>query len=159
MSEEKNKTVMPSPMDYAQLRDYGLEYLKSISAAHWTDFSVHDPGVTIFEALSLALADLTYRSSAAMSDLLTRKGTTEVSLEGTLFPPQVILSQAPTTIADYRKLVLENIPHVRNVWFEKQTRSAVVLDAMKRQVVRTVDVEGFYDVRLELDDPELAIRD
>ena len=151
MSEEKNHMVKPSPMDYAQLRAYGLEYLKSISSERWTDFSIHDPGVTIFEALALALADLAYRSSASMSDLLTRKGGTTVSLEGTLFPPQEILSQAPTTIADYRKLVLECIPHVRNVWFKTNKRSMYVLDASGKSTLRSLAVSGYYDVRLELD--------
>ena len=159
MSEEKKILGIPDPIDYAQLREYGLEYIKSICSARWTDFSVHDPGVTIFEALSLALADLTYRSSAAMSDLLTRSGGTSVSLEGTLFPPQKILAQAPTTIADYRKMVLENIPFVRNIWFEKKNRRVEIMNHAMTSIIKVIDVDGFYDVRLELDDPEKIIKD
>ena len=154
MSEEKKHMVKPAPMDYAQLRAYGLEYLKSMSSAYWTDFSIHDPGVTILEALSLALADLAYRSSASMSDLLTRKGNSAVSLEGTLFPPQEILSQAPTTIADYRKLVLECIPHVRNVWFRPGTRNVDVRNGNGDKTIRSVNVQGYYNVCLELDSKE-----
>ena len=151
MTEDKNIPKTPSPMDYDGLRDYGLEYIRKVGSRYWTDLHVHDPGVTILEALTLAVNDLSYRSSANMADLLTRKGSRHVSLEGTMFPAEVILANAPTTPDDYRKLVLENIPGVRNVWFIPVTRSVDVPYIPRRLKEDTIQVGGYYNVTVELE--------
>ena len=152
MEEDKNIAKTPSPMDYQGLRDYGLEYIRKIGSRHWTDFNVHDPGVTILEALTLAVNDLSYRSSARMADLLTRKGSSRVSLEGTMFPAEVILANAPTTGEDYRKLVLENIPGIRNVWFEPVEKTFDIPYVAKRLEPGTGRLKGCYHVLVELED-------
>lgn len=152
MTEDKNIPKTPSPSDYDGLRDYGLEYIRKVGSRYWTDFHVHDPGVTILEALTLAVNDLSYRSSASMADLLTRKGSRQVSLEGTMFPADIILANAPTTPDDYRKLVLENIPGVRNVWFTPVRKDVDVPHIPKRLEAGTVSVNGYYDVTVELED-------
>ena len=65
MEEDKNIAKTPSPKDYQGLRDYGLEYIRKIGSRHWTDFNVHDPGVTILEALTLGdLSEETIRQKA-----------------------------------------------------------------------------------------------
>lgn len=152
MDEDKKIAKTPSPMDYQGLRDYGLEYIRKIGSRYWTDFNVHDPGVTILEALTLAVNDLSYRSSARMADLLTRKGSGQVSLEGTMFPAEVILSNAPTTGEDYRKLVLENIPGIRNVWFEPMEKTFDVPYVAKRLEPGVGHLKGGYRVLVELED-------
>ena len=152
MDEDKKIAKTPSPMDYESLRDYGLEYIRKVGSRYWTDFNVHDPGVTILEALTLAVNDLSYRSSARMADLLTRKGSAQVSLEGTMFPAEVILSNAPTTGEDYRKLVLENIPGIRNVWFEPVEKTFDVPYVAKRLEPGVGHLKGCYRVLIELED-------
>ena len=157
MAEDKNITKTPSPMDYWALRDYGLDYIRKVASRNWTDLSVHDPGVTILEALTLAVSDLSYRSSASMADLLTRKGGRQVSLEGTMFPADVILANAPTTAEDYRKIMLENIPGIRNIWFVPVTRTVKVPRIPKRLAPGTVDVRGGYKVIVELENLSSSI--
>lgn len=159
MVEDNNINKTPSPMDYWALRDYGLDYIRRVASRNWTDFSVHDPGVTILEALTLAISDLSYRSSADMADLLTRKGGRQVSLEGTLFPAEVILSNAPTTAEDYRKVMLENIPGIRNIWFVPVNRTIEVPHIPKRLAPGTVDVRGGYKVIVELENLSSSIFD
>ena len=154
MTENKNITKTPPPMDYDALRDYGLEYIRKVGSRYWTDFDIHDPGVTILEALTLAVNDLSYRSSANMADLLTRKGGRNVSLEGTMFPAEVILANAPTTPDDYRKLVLENIPGVRNVWFTPAERDIDIPYIPKRLQADTISVGGYYNVTVELENSD-----
>lgn len=165
MTEDKHIPKTPAPMDYDSLRDYGLEYIRKVGSRFWTDYDIHDPGVTILEALTLAINDLSYRSSAPMADLLTRKGGKHVSLEGTMFPAEVILANAPTTQDDYRKLVLENIPGVRNVWFTTTKRDVNVPYIPKRLEAGTISVNGYYNITVELEDScqnredcEIAIR-
>ena len=153
MTEEKNiNSGMPGPLDYAQLLEYGLAYIRQAGTLHWTDFNAHDPGVTILEALTLALNDLSYRSSAAMADLLTRPGGVAPSLEGAMFPAEVILPNAPTTVDDYRKLILENIPGVRNVWLNMVHQTLRIPYIPNKVTSGSTILDGYYDVLVELED-------
>ena len=158
MSNEKNEVKLPDRLSYGQLRDFGLEYIRKIGSGRWTDFNVHDPGVTAIEALALAVTDLSYRSSFKMADLLTRKGAKGPAMEGTMFPACDILSQEPTTIEDYRKLILENVPGVRNVWFETAERTVIVKEK-RRETVKTIKARGYYNVFVELESEECLLDD
>ena len=149
--EKKNHTGLPGPMEYDQLLEYGLAYIRQIGSRSWTDFNAHDPGVTILEALTLALNDLSYRSSAAMADLLTRPGGKAPSLEGALFPAEVILPNAPTTPDDYRKLILENIPGVRNVWLREATRTLTIPHIPNKTTSSSTTLHGYYNILVELE--------
>ena len=144
MKEDKNIiSGLPGPMDYAQLLEYGLAYIRQAGNRLWTDFNAHDPGVTILEALTLALNDLSYRSSAAMADLLTRPGGKAPSLEGTMFPAERILPNAPTTTDDYRKLLLENIPGIRNVWFRDVHRRLEIPEIPNKITSKSTTLDGY----------------
>ena len=57
-------------MDYNLLRDEGIKYIQSIAGKLWTDYNVHDPGITILEVLCYALTDLGYRASYDIKDLI-----------------------------------------------------------------------------------------
>ena len=149
---------MSKELNYEQLRDFGLDYIRKIGSAKWTDFNVHDPGVTVMEALALAVADLSYRSSFKMADLLTRKGAKGPVMEGTMFPACEILAQEPTTVEDYRKLILENVPGVRNVWFETAERTVTVLEK-RRETYKTIRTGGYYNVFVELESEECLLDD
>ena len=152
MTEDKKYTAgLPDPMDYEKLLEYGLSYIRSIGASHWTDFNVHDPGVTTLEALTLALTDLSYRSSAAMADLMTRPGGKAPSLEGAMFPADEILPNAPTTVDDYRKLILENIPGVRNVWFQTAEQTIQIPKIPNKTTGESATLTGYYDILVELE--------
>lgn len=153
MIEDKNNGT-PSPMDFNALRDYGLEHIRQIGSHFWTDFGVHDPGVTILEALTLSINDLSYRSSARMADLMTRKGDDHVSMEGVMFPADIILPNAPTTEDDYRKIMLENIPGIRNIWFDEVKRTVEIPYIPKKILAGTAELRGYYNVRVELESLE-----
>ena len=53
----RNKT-RPLSQDYEQLRRLGLNYIEQFSREIWTDYNIHDPGITILEALMYAITDL-----------------------------------------------------------------------------------------------------
>lgn len=129
------------PLNYEGLKQYGLQYLKQITHGHWTDFSVSDPGVTFLEALCFALADLGYRTSLPIADLMTKAGENTPNLEGPLFPAHEILCGSPTTLEDYRKFILENIPGIRNVEIETCTKPSY----------NGTKVSGFYRLYLEME--------
>ncbi len=138
----KNNQGFPEYMDYHAMRKAGLEYVQKLSGKIWTDYNLHDPGVTILELLCYALADLGFRTSFKMPDLLTKSDNT--ASEASLIPPHEILSSAPITTEDYRKLILENVPGIKNVDFIKSN------DIIK-YANREIKLNGRYKVLLELD--------
>ncbi|MBS1744740.1 MAG: hypothetical protein JST21_01075 [Bacteroidetes bacterium] len=103
--------------DYEGLRNTGINYIQQFSGKLWTDYNIHDPGVTIFELLCYALTDLAYRTSFPVADLLTEAGNNAPNASD-FFTARKILTTYPITINDYRRLILDRIPGVRNVWLD-----------------------------------------
>ena len=149
-----NNIVIPDSLDYDGLRKYGLEYIRAMGGKIWTDFNAHDPGITILEAISFALADLSYRTSFPVGDLLTPAGSNTPALEGSLFPAQEIFKFNPYTKEDYRKLILENVPGVRNVHFETTTKDIQIHFSPYVDDWKKGAVEGYYKIIVELEGSE-----
>src|SRR6056297_1089334 len=117
-------------MDYNLLRDEGIKYIQSIAGKLWTDYNVHDPGITILEVLCYALTDLGYRASYDIKDLITPPPQlTDGSDSHDFFTAAEILPNAPVTANDYRKLMMDVVVEsddpdcsavgVKNAWIEK----------------------------------------
>lgn len=102
---------------YQELYLEGLELVQKLSHTNWTDYNEHDPGVTILENLSYTLSDLLSRSELPINDLLTEgKGSSLESGDNGFFIPSDILTTNPITTSDYRKLIIDAITNVKNVW-------------------------------------------
>ncbi len=120
---DKNQALLPA-QDYTFLRAQGLAYIQSLSGQIWTDHNDHDPGITILEILCYALTDLGYRTAFDIKDLLAAdSGVIDPPEVSGLFPAHEVLSIAPLTILDYRKLLLK-IEGVRNAWLDPMTDPA-----------------------------------
>ena len=65
----KNPTLEPD-QDYRLLRQAGMDYIESLGSQYWTDYNIHDPGITVLELLCYAITDLGYRTSFNIKDLL-----------------------------------------------------------------------------------------
>ncbi|MCI5224583.1 MAG: hypothetical protein D3924_18435, partial [Candidatus Electrothrix sp. AR4] len=50
----KKKKSDSDEFEFAGLRRQGLEYAQQFSGELWTDYNLHDPGVTILEQLCFA---------------------------------------------------------------------------------------------------------
>ena len=61
-------------LDHRQLYAIGLAHVQRLARRIWTDYNVHDPGITILELLCYALTDLGYRASFPVKDLLKNQG-------------------------------------------------------------------------------------
>ncbi len=151
MNAKDTHTSQPNPLDYDQLKAYGLEYIRSIANKQWTDFNLHDPGVTILEALCFSLTDLAYRTRFSMADLLTEENNNHPQLSGTLFPAHQILSHEPITADDYRKYLLETVPGIRNVWVDTAPQTVFIpeIGTIKEHVI---NIKGRYRFSIELED-------
>ena len=55
--------------NYALLRETGLKHIENLAHQIWTDYNVHDPGVTVLELLCYAITDLGYRTGFDIKDI------------------------------------------------------------------------------------------
>lgn len=118
-----NAPLTEKGMDFQWLREEGIKHLQRLSGAIWTDYNVHDPGVTILDQLCYALTDLSYRIDYDIDDLLTGKdGNTFESL----YSPAQILTTNPVTLLDIRKIIID-VPDVKNAWVELATETDPVI--------------------------------
>ncbi len=107
----KNKPKPPS-QDYEQLRQFGLKYIEQFSKDIWTDYNVHDPGITTMEILNYVITDLAYRTSLPMEDILARLTTDNIK---DFFTAREILPCNPVTFDDLRKKIID-VEGVENAW-------------------------------------------
>lgn len=102
---------------YEDLHLEGLEVLQKLSGAVWTDYNEHDPGVTLLENISYALTELIHKTELPIQDLLIQKEGEELrSGDNGLFVASDILTTDPITFNDYRKIWIDQITNVKNVW-------------------------------------------
>ena len=114
---KKNRSD-PDELDFDSLRKEAIGYVQDLCGETWTDYNLHDPGVTILEQICYGLTDLSYRSGFKVQDYLANK-TKEIDYERqALFSPQDILPSSPVTKADYEKMLYDAIPEIKNIWFE-----------------------------------------
>ncbi|MCA8927579.1 MAG: hypothetical protein KDC18_05865 [Alphaproteobacteria bacterium] len=106
------------PLDFQSLRLRGLDWLQRYAGERWTDYNVHDPGVTLLEALVYGLTDLAYRVDFATADLLTpRQDRLDLAALG-LLPPEQALPSRPATPEDWRAVILDADRSIDNAWVD-----------------------------------------
>ena len=144
-------------LTYNQKRAKGLELIESYSRHVWTDYNVHDPGITILEYICYALSDLDTRTSLNIEDILAEDGKDFSEIFDTA---EHILPCRALTIRDYRKLII-NHPAVKNAWFKKTTgwHDDIFIDPKKKKItVENTDdfhqlkIKGFYDLTVQFHD-------
>jgi len=136
-----------SALDFAALREEGLEEIRRLVGATWSDHNLHDPGITLLELLCYGITDVGYRTTFADGDLFARCD----------FPTaRTALTCEPVTANDYRRLFLDAFPDLlRNVWVEPVTRT-LHADPATREIrlkptatTLPFDVSGFHRIRLQ----------
>lgn len=130
--------VLKKGEDFSFLREEGIKLIQQISGSTWSDHNLHDPGITTMETFCYALTELSLKTNLDIKDILASGVQNE---KHTLFGPQEILPAHPTTLIDYKKLLIDT-EGVRNGWL-------IPLKSWKIN-----DINGLYDVMLELDDDE-----
>lgn len=145
-------------LDYDALRQEGIKHIEDTASAIWTDYNVHDPGITSLEILCYAITDLGYRANYSIPDLLATETDTIKNIHAHFFSAKQILPNKAVTINDYRKLLID-IEGVKNAWLQQETKT-VFLDVLHKQLLHAqpasgtfenVVVKGFYNVLLEFD--------
>lgn len=115
ISREKGRDIS---LEYAGLRAEALTLVQELSGHVWTDYNLHDPGVTILEQLCFALTDLAYKTDFPVNEILADKNGRISAADNAFFSKADILSSGPVTVDDYRKLILDQLDEVENIWIE-----------------------------------------
>nr|MCU0389397.1 hypothetical protein [Chitinophagaceae bacterium] len=166
---QKNPTLGDSS-NYEFLRRKGMEYIEKLGSRLWTDYNVHDPGITMLEALAYALTDLGFRTSLDIKDLLALPAPEKADANGqfpadkrqAFYSARNILTVNPWTVDDFRKLLI-NIDGIKNGWlnckkcacddiyfYANCVKSILQYEPTQNKVF----VKGLYDVLLEFEDEE-----
>jgi len=102
-------------LDQRRLYAIGLSHVQRLARQVWTDYNIHDPGITILELLCYALTDLGNRASLPLVDLLATETTNDGNMAEQFVTAAQILPNRPLTLLDYRKLLID-IKGVANAW-------------------------------------------
>ncbi|GAA3511907.1 hypothetical protein GCM10022393_27020 [Aquimarina addita] len=102
-------------LDFSWLRDQGQKYIEDLGRKLWTDYNIHDPGITIMELLCYAITDLGLRINQPIEDLVAMPNNSESQMHEQFKSALKILTCEPVTQDDYRKLFID-IDGVKNVW-------------------------------------------
>ena len=113
-----DRKSISSQLEYDKLLSLGIKSIQKYSGEQWTDFNLHDPGVTILECLCFALTDLSYRTGFDLEDILTKEDGSIDRDKNSFFTRKEILSTNPVIINDFRKLIIDRVPEIYNVWLE-----------------------------------------
>lgn len=151
-------------MNYEFLRKEGIKYIQELSSRIWTDYNSHDPGITILEALCYAITDLGNRASYPIEDIIAIEGENygnEDKIKN-FYKAEQILPNAPLTINDYRKLLMDiqievNIPGsenkeyvgVKNAWIRKSSKAEQEFYLHKEESILSYEKDPAYSGKEE----------
>lgn len=100
---------------YTRLQEKALKDVQRIAGKVWTDYNVHDPGVTILDVLNYVLVETDYRMGFSLPDYLTLRQKEFTPRQHALFAPSEVFPVNPVTVTDYRKLFISNIDDLSDV--------------------------------------------
>lgn len=125
---------------FDDLLNDGIKLIQKFSANKWTDYNYHDPGITFLEQICYAITDLGYKANFPIDDILFPKNS-NINLEKTnlFIPPHKVFSSSPITINDYKKIIIDSVESVNNIFIE---------------VVKNhkLGINGIFNVSLQLRD-------
>lgn len=138
--------------DYESLFAEGINLLQDFSSEKWTDYNEHDPGVTILENIIYALTETKNKTTLPVKDLLLQNEDQVLSPgDNAFYLAPDILSTNPITINDYRKLIIDGVPNVKNVYFESEGK--------KIYGENDSYLDGLYKIYIELFSYKSALED
>lgn len=107
----------PDGLDFTSLRKESITLAQELSGKIWTDYNLHDPGVTIIEQVCYALTELAYQAAMPVPDRLAdRYGQIDYHRYG-LLKPHEIFPCGPVTPDDYSKLLIDAVPEIERIQF------------------------------------------
>jgi hypothetical protein len=110
------KSPHPS-LDFKRLRQEGIDLIQTLSGDEWTDYNLHDPGVTTLEILCYGLTELGYRSRLLDDAFQTERLTQAEFVEKYFFKADEVLDVLPLTKLDFEDFTQRSHWQVLQAWF------------------------------------------
>lgn len=126
----------PLGLDFAGLKTAALEALQAMCGETWTDYNLHDPGITVLEQLCYALTEVKYRAEFDIADYLAGADGAIDFERLALYRPKDVLPSQAVTLADYRKLIVDRVPEIDNVWLCAENAADAPTAGLYRVFVR-----------------------
>lgn len=113
----KKRDFSRDDTSFERLRAEGLRLVQELCSEVWTDYNLHDPGVTMLEHLCYGITDLVHRTGFPAADYFTGEEGFVPEAVG-MFRPEAILPCGPVTGEDVEKHLFDRLDGVENVWAE-----------------------------------------
>lgn len=109
--------IKDNTSNYVSYRKEALYWIQQLSGNIWSDYNAHDPGITILEVLCYSLTELEYKLGFSITDILASNPNKPLDLDdNTLYTADKIFTTAPVTANDYRKILIDQIEDLNDVW-------------------------------------------
>jgi len=106
---------------YLGLQKSSLDMLQYLSGDIWTDFNIHDPGLTISDFLNYALYELHYTYSFPFESYLSdRDGVVRYDEKG-IFDTDTVFAPSIVTENDYEFLVMSTFEQVQSCYVKLES--------------------------------------
>jgi hypothetical protein len=116
--------LLPNSKNFNFLRQQGIPIIQQLAPATWTDHNLHDPGITLLEALCYALTEAGMQAGAAsasdsdedvytyIANLLT---SAQQKAPQDFFTCAQVLPCSPVSLTDFQKVLLDH-PMIQRAW-------------------------------------------
>ncbi len=131
-----------------------IEMTQHLTGQTWTDYNLHDPGITILEQVCFAITDLAYKTDFPIEDLLTDDNGSINRSSNAFFDKQLVLTNNPVTINDLRKAILDKFDEVDNVMLIpiKSSHSSEYIKGLYEIIIRLNNSEIINQSNSEKED-------
>lgn len=161
ISKERPST---KSQDFVYLRERMMDLLEQLGNGMWTDYNLHDPGITILEALIYSITELGLRADLPV-DLLINKSDPDSLIHA--FSPKRVLPNHAVNRDDFRH-ISRGIDKVKNAWLLESPVPEVAIFVEKKTLLgvntyplnvdaigNLLRIKGLFDVYFELSDSTL----
>jgi len=118
----RHRAQAPDPLGFDALRLHAITAAQQASGELWTDFNLHDPGVSLLEALCFALTEDLFAARQPVPQLLGLQPQDDPAAWARfgLHTPQTLLPCHPCTDRDWQSWLLQELPHARHLHMQAQ---------------------------------------
>ena len=116
--------LLQNSKNFTFLRQQGMQLIQQLASATWTDYNLHDPGITMLESLCYAVTEAGLQAGAAsvsdssddvnayIANLLT---SAQQTAPQDFFTCSQVLPCSPVSLADFQKVLLDH-PGIKRAW-------------------------------------------
>src|SRR5688572_3864962 len=152
---ETLQTQIQSAPDFGRLRVAAIQLFELLTGRIWSDYNVHDGGVTILEQALYALTELEHKAGLPIDRLIGGAGK-----DSSLVPVPLAFFSKPVTRDDLQKIIID-IYGISNNWLAENQllKPALFVNAVDKSVNmvggETLPVKGVLEFYVELSSAEL----